>query len=1492
MNAGQVMPFILAVESISQSIATIQPGDWVFFDIDDTLLLSAIRRYEGIPELSESELPSQIKNLIDRGIKVCGLTTRSVLYTTQTLQQLLDLGIILSDLIHASTPEAPDTETLKGHALRQYVDSSLEKPKRILVIDDSKEALEAIETSFSTSELPLLLYCYLRTEYQTLTHPVDFPINLRDFTKIEPLGSGGTASVFRITNEISGQVLVLKLGAHPDARKVEILCNAMYQAMGVPVPRFQVYNTLPVILAEKLHLPSAYGIFQISEYLTDAALPKPLLIAETKKHFIAHVLLGNIDVVKEDNFVGKTLVDAGANFLFRALGSSREDYAGFAQEIESLRDGSVNPESSSWFAELEEHDMMAQVIDILGKQDILEKTLWEVSKQLKLPNAVRIDFLQFFVDRLDDIVMRICPEARRGARIDRKANEQTAAGVLSCAKIDGEMHVLLGRRRGHDWWDNLGGKSELTDITLAVTASREVAEESSGQLQYTEEELLDCSFHDLITKKNNKPFIYRMYIAGCDEPDLHLLTDEEHTDYQWVSVESILKAIQDNHLVTIDDLQTLVVAVNDQFINLYPPLSLMFRQKWVLENIYKLGAGKKPSLTHTQSAPRHTIAGTHETMRTLQSPDAIRHQINATLIGHSAVLREMKALKREVEDDKDTRPTPPLSQSELHLKVLLGADYIPGDVRANVALAVKTKVPAAVPVEQEDMLIDDLTRLIKTEKEHPDFVYFYHACSRKVAFAYQLYTMIHQILQASDAGNAFRCSNEFFQSFEDIAQLIAHYSHNGTRIIDNNEKDFHEVALSTNVFLFGNHRVPSSNSIVYLLQDSTTRDLNLHILLSSLLGPLGISKTIITKLLTLYEKYSDSNAGALYQMGMPREKVKGMTYPAATQGSLNPYQDHFDLDEIITTLQTKVSEDAYTEEDASYILSLQSRIMVPPHELLKTSVVRLEAENTNDKKLLKIAQNIVLSLLKTYSTLPLNTLHKKTPLLQIQSGVYEKNLVDRTLKKTPAEDLAHAIINHRSELILEILKTNPRLKNIRIFFPEIRKYVFFSSVMPADTFTYPLEKMIIDSSFSNAFLAECFGESWIDQGLQLGVNFQQIIQRFPSFTQSDRPAFFKSIGADELRKNINDDELYQIIEAPTLENITSLIALCKKEDITQPLILKNTIAALLTDTTNTRGNTVFYEASVNNPELFELLIHFIPQDDLSIAIKKINKGIPLKKAIQIREELYEHPDCGGETLLDRAVFTGDGETIRKVLNALKDSDVSAAILPEKFEIQQACSILDKAIHYYHGDPNILNTLLQFMSVIDKKRFLYERLIPLNRDDISVERPSKMLKLIEYAFDSAEYGRGVFDCLYDALAPIKNLLSEELLDFTCDIPGMLNTMYFESSLDNICRALRELVVDEEKRLPHLLAQGWDGNIILRTLIDRFTNEELMSLFALIPSEQRVLAVKQALAVNTPSSSDDLSFFSDNSTSRKRYEELISMMDESALKKANITPGFGV
>jgi hypothetical protein len=168
----------------------------------------------------------------------------------------------------------------------------------------------------------------------------------------------------------------------------------------------------------------------------------------------------------------------------------------------------------------------------------------------------------------------------------------------------------------------------------------------------------------------------------------------------------------------------------------------------------------------------------------------------------------------------------------------------------------------------------------------------------------------------------------------------------------------------------------------------------------------------------------------------------------------------------------------------------------------------------------------------------------------------------------------------------------------------------------------------------------------------------------------------------------------------------------------------------------------------------------------------------------------------------------------------------------------------------------------------------------------------MLKLIEYAFDSAEYGRGVFDCLYDALAPIKNLLSEELLDFTCDIPGMLNTMYFESSLDNICRALRELVVDEEKRLPHLLAQGWDGNIILRTLIDRFTNEELMSLFALIPSEQRVLAVKQALAVNTPSSSDDLSFFSDNSTSRKRYEELISMMDESALKKANITPGFGV
>lgn len=67
-----------------------------------------------------------------------------------------------------------------------------------------------------------------------------FPQNIENFHVVRPLG-GGTQSTYLIQNK-QGQKFVLEYGAHPPALKIEIICNLIYKALGVPVPELSVFD--------------------------------------------------------------------------------------------------------------------------------------------------------------------------------------------------------------------------------------------------------------------------------------------------------------------------------------------------------------------------------------------------------------------------------------------------------------------------------------------------------------------------------------------------------------------------------------------------------------------------------------------------------------------------------------------------------------------------------------------------------------------------------------------------------------------------------------------------------------------------------------------------------------------------------------------------------------------------------------------------------------------------------------------------------------------------------------------------------------------------------------------------------------------------------------------------------------------------------------------------------------------------------------------------
>ena len=436
-------------------------------------------------------------------------------------------------------------------------------------------------------------------------------------------------------------------------------------------------------------------------------------------------------------------------------------------------------------------------------------------------------------------------------------------------------------------------------------------------------------------------------------------------------------------------------------------------------------------------AKRNQLEGEGEVLRIYNtSSDFIRQQINDTLIKRSNLLMEFRKHPVCRIEKKVIEQPSQLSQSEFHLNI----NFDGNDLRSKVSNALDSQPSFSGKLRrQRPELVEKLTNLIKIEKENPDLIYFYHACDQEVAFLYQIYTMIHRILQADEKWFVLRGSNQFFDGFENIQQFFGRYAKFG-QFINNNDVDFHERAIAANVFLFGNHQVEGSNSISYFLGGRTARKIDLRAILGTMFHSLNIASPEIISLLELFAQYKCGEGGVIYQLSMSREQAQEMSYSAGVMGVFNRYDDSLDIVHIMSKLQEKA--DRLSADDKVFCNGLQARVLVPPAKLLGANVVRchdLKPSQFDDltKKMQSVLKSIVSNILINSHRLdPAVTSLHKTPLFRLQTALYGVNDCQPILVTPSVQELADAISEKNVLLVHAILKQCPTL----LYEPVTAKY--------------------------------------------------------------------------------------------------------------------------------------------------------------------------------------------------------------------------------------------------------------------------------------------------------------------------------------------------------------------------------------------------------------------------------------------------------------------
>lgn len=178
-------------------------------------------------------------------------------------------------------------------------------------------------------------------------------------------GLGGSTGA-ELVEDASGAQFVRKRGASADHLREECACDAMYQAAGVLVPEFRLYDTPsgPVKLARYIDGELLSNVLSGGGARADAA------IRELRKGLAADALVANWDVVglAMDNILvgadGRVWrIDNGGGLRYRAQGARKtaDQWTAYPDELWSLRNPAANAQTARVFAGANAYELAGEI---------------------------------------------------------------------------------------------------------------------------------------------------------------------------------------------------------------------------------------------------------------------------------------------------------------------------------------------------------------------------------------------------------------------------------------------------------------------------------------------------------------------------------------------------------------------------------------------------------------------------------------------------------------------------------------------------------------------------------------------------------------------------------------------------------------------------------------------------------------------------------------------------------------------------------------------------------------------------------------------------------------------------------------------------------------------------------------------------------------------------------------------------------------------------
>ncbi len=944
---------------------------YVFFDIDGVLLSQG--GTQSTADLISSPTLQSIIKLQEQGGKCFALTARSTNQMVETFQRLHNFGLNFIpkhmdiDFLHKSAQYfkgiifSPNVHNLNGKistklvTLKAFVDhleNIGQKVSTVSFIDN--ESFHFEKDKIANFGKDLNLYHYER-EFEPLhsTFKNTSPPAFAEL-KFEKICSGGTGGV-AVFQDKTSKKWTIKSWQNKSHGINECLASWLYQQAGGCAPDFFLFNDLPESIQQQLKDNPLHkgGLYRLAEFIEGRTPTEQELKQHLKANFTSLAWLSFWDI-KPDNFIITSdnklhLIDTGGSLLYHSLGAKKKaqtnDWLRYQiSELQTLRQG--NTFGAKYFSDVQNNELKQQIKSLLQKSQTMLEQAREFCRDVRYVDTqevlqsleARLQHLQFLDHFLD-------------GKINKKADPYAfaslndAAGTLIYAyDKNGKSYILVGKRVGHNWWGNLGGKADVGE-TFYQAAHRETKEESGDYFDF-QNEIIYMPAHDMITVDEQlMTKRFRTYLAEtkCIEPQelLNKLNGSKHakeyTEFAWVPVEEVLDALNNPQTVTEENQPTIAIGKEGRI--LHPPFLQSLQQQQIKEWLEALSKGQEVPGTCTQSVAGHPELKPTNTQ--IDEPKSSADKNMALWLVESAKAAANKKIiltprpksgnsENKQKDAVYSIKSKSLKQPEK--KVLPDCEPLPNDNAVQTAFLSMLKNlsgdPSAPIYEQIKEVVkkksgrelgDEIAKLVEhiisQERVHTNKTFLYHGFEEILWFNCRVISTLRHMLDSSklqtDVLRSMDCFFDDYQNANDLLKLILkgndNYSDGFTRAGISCSPTLNLNVLTTlEIFITGKSVRPLSDP---------------WSITETILESLGIpAETLMQNLKALYAQHFKGNSGVLLQFLLAPEVVNQACYISASLGKAVTDKDNKTVRQALPILQKiKTGDDPQLSVDTTYI---------------------------------------------------------------------------------------------------------------------------------------------------------------------------------------------------------------------------------------------------------------------------------------------------------------------------------------------------------------------------------------------------------------------------------------------------------------------------------------------------------------------------------------------------------------------------------------------